>query len=153
MVLMTGPDRLRPNRPRVFSARFARLFSEWYWWRWEHWTGSQAGPNLRAGERETVQVQASVYLGSGAPAALFPLGTSAGENASLWTEDTKPNEQWFGLETLPLDKSETGEWFSKFTLMASEWPGKDEGRFPNSGENRCFSSKRKKKKKRTRWRI
>lgn len=83
MVLMTGPDRLRPNRPRAFSARFARLFSEWYWWRWKHWTGSQAGPNLRAGERETVQVQASVYLGSGAPTALFPLGTSAGENASL----------------------------------------------------------------------
>ena len=66
--------------------------------------GSQAGPNLQAGERETVQVQASAYLGSGAPATLFPLGTWAGENASLRREDTKPTEQCFGLETLPLDK-------------------------------------------------
>ena len=50
--------------------------------------GSQAGPNLQAGERETVQVQASAYLGSGAPATLFPLGTWAGENASLRRHQT-----------------------------------------------------------------
>ena len=88
MALMIRPDRLRPNWPRVFSARFARLFSEWCWWRWKHWMGSQAGPNLQAGERETVQVQASAYLGSGAPATLFPLGTWAGENASLRRHQT-----------------------------------------------------------------